>query len=146
MTDKHLTNVEFLLKTEPESYSFDNLIREGKTSWTGVRNSLARKNLRLMKLGQKVFIYHSGKNPAIVGIAEVIREAYPEPGAEAWSVVDVRPVIRLHRPVTLSQLRLIPEIANWVLLRQSRLSVVPVSSRESSCVLTLATEIDEHGA
>jgi predicted RNA-binding protein with PUA-like domain len=146
MTDMCLINVEFLLKTEPETYSFDSLIREGRTSWTGVRNALAQKNLRLMKLGQKVFIYHSGYKPTIVGIAEVVKEAYPEPGAEAWSVVDVRPVKRLNRPVTLSQLRLIPEIANWGLLRQSRLSVVPVSPQECSCVLTLAAEISERGA
>ncbi len=127
----------FLAKTEPTAYSYDDLTREGKTAWNGVRNAEARRNLRAMRLGDQVLIYHSGKSPAIIGIAEVTKEAYPEPGAEAWSVIDLRPVRRLARPVTLAELRSIPELAPWALLRRSRLSVVPVSSEELAWVMRL---------
>ncbi|HMA96323.1 MAG TPA: EVE domain-containing protein [Polyangiaceae bacterium] len=127
----------FLTKTEPGTYSFDDLEREGKTPWNGVRNPEARKNLRAMRKGDQVLIYHSGKAPAIVGLAEVVKEAYPEPGAEEWSVVEVKPVRRFKRPVTLSELRELPELSDWALLRRSRLSVVPVSPAQLECVLKL---------
>lgn len=130
--------VAFLVKTEPETYSFEDLVREGKTVWNGVRNAEARKNLRAMKLGQKVFVYHSGKATAIVGLAEVVREAYPEPGAEQWSVVELRPIARLNPSVSLAQLRALPELSDWALIRRSRLSVVPVNASESERVFALA--------
>lgn len=127
----------FLAKTEPGTYSFEDLEREGKTPWNGVRNPEARKNLRAMRAGDRVLVYHSGRTPAIVGLAEVVKEAYPEPGAEEWSAVDVKPVRRLKRPVTLSELREVPALQDWALLRRSRLSVVPVSAAQLDWVLRL---------
>jgi predicted RNA-binding protein with PUA-like domain len=127
----------FLAKTEPETYSFDDLLRDGKTAWSGVRNAEARKNLRAMAQGDHVLIYHSGKHPAIVGVAEVVREAYPEPEAEQWSAVDVRPLRRLARPITLAELRHIPELADWALIRRSRLSVIPLSTAHLEWVTRL---------
>ena len=124
----------FLAKTEPGTYSFDDLVREGQTAWNGVRNAEARKNLRAMREKDLVLIYHSGKEPAIVGMAEVVRTSYPEPGAEDWSAVDVRPLRRLKRPVTLAELRAIPELADWTLIRRSRLSVVPVAPAQLAWV------------
>lgn len=127
----------FLAKSEPETYSFDDLEREGRTSWNGVRSAAARNNLRAMREGDQVLFYHSGKSPAVVGLAEVVREGYPEPGAEQWTTVDVKPVRRLKRAVTLAELRSIPELADWVLLRQSRLSVMPVSEAQLAWVMKL---------
>jgi predicted RNA-binding protein with PUA-like domain len=137
MTATRPTHATFLAKTEPETYSFDDLLREGKTSWNGVRNAEARKNLRAMRQGDHVLVYHSGKLPAIVGLAVVTREAYPEPGAEQWSTVDIQPLRRLKRPVTLAQLRSIPELADWALIRRSRLSVVPLSAEQLEWVIKL---------
>jgi predicted RNA-binding protein with PUA-like domain len=129
--------ISWLAKTEPDTYSFDDLVREGHTVWNGVRNPEARKHLRGMKLKDRVFFYHSGKGPAIVGIAEVIKEAYPEVGAEDWSVVDVVPVRRLARPVTLAEMKELRELREFVLIRRGRLSVMPVSSQEASIILEL---------
>jgi predicted RNA-binding protein with PUA-like domain len=90
-----------------------------------------------MRIGGQVLVYHSGKSPAIIGLAEVVREAYPEPGAEQWTCVDIRPTRRLARPITLAELRNVNELADWALIRRSRLSVVPVSCDQLNRVLHL---------
>lgn len=130
----------FLVKTEPDSYSFEQLEREGMTVWNGVRNAEARKNLRAMQRGDIVYVYHSGKAPALVGLAKVTREAYPEPGAEQWSVVEISPVRRLERSISLAELRQIQALSDWALIRRSRLSVVPVSSQQLACLQKLESQ------
>lgn len=137
MAKAHRPKVAFLVKSEPETYSYEDLEREGMTTWNGVRNATARNNIRAMQERNQLFFYHSGKSRAIVGLAEVVRSHYPEPGAEQWSVVDVRPLRRLLRPVTLAELRDIPELADWLLIRHSRLSVVPVSADQQKWVFRL---------
>jgi predicted RNA-binding protein with PUA-like domain len=129
--------IVWLAKSEPDTYSYDDLVREGRTSWNGVRNPEARKHLRSMKVKDRLFFYHSGKKPAIVGIAEVVKEAYPEAGAEDWSVVDVVPVRALRRPVTLAEMKELRELQDFVLVRRGRLSVMPVSGRESATIMAL---------
>ncbi|MGC4065499.1 MAG: EVE domain-containing protein [Polyangiaceae bacterium] len=129
--------IAWLAKSEPDTYSYDDLVREGRTAWNGVRNPEARKHLRGMKVKDRLFFYHSGRAPAIVGIAEVVKDAYPEAGAEDWSVVDVVPVRRLARPVTLAEMKELRELRDFVLVRRGRLSVMPVTSRESAIILAL---------
>ena len=118
----------WLLKTEPDAYSWDNLIRDKKTVWDGVSNALALKHLRAMKKGDLAMIYHTGKERAAIGMAEVISNPYPDPKEEDERrvVVDLRPKRRLAHPVTLSEIRADPTFADWVFLRIGRLSVVPV--------------------
>src|SRR6058998_4092593 len=113
----------WLLKSEPASYSWDDLVAEGKTSWTGVRNFTARNNLRSMHLGDEVLFYHSVTDKAVVGIAKVVRAAYPDRTAKEgdWSTVDLAPVKPLRQPVSLDQIKTAPRLKNISLLRQSRL-------------------------
>src|SRR5436853_6623453 len=115
----------WLVKSEPASYSWDDLVAEGKTSWTGVRNFTARNNLRAMRPGDEVLFYHSVTDKAVVGIAKVVRAAYPDPTAKEgdWSTVDLVPVKPLRHPVTLEQIKTKPRLKNISLVRQSRLSV-----------------------
>ena len=118
----------WLVKSEPASYSWEKLVQEKRTHWNGVRNYQAAANLKGMKLGDRVFFYHSSTNPqAIVGVAEVVREAYPEPNEPDWSQVDLRAVERLAKPVTLADIKAKPELAGMALLRIGRLSVTPVT-------------------
>ncbi len=120
----------WLLKTEPGSYSYDDLAREGETAWTGVHNPQAQANLRAMRKGDRAIIYHSGEKRA-VGVAEVSRPAYPEPDdGEARVCVDVRVLSPLPAPVPLEALKLEPAFEGSALLRQGRLSVVPLSPSE----------------
>lgn len=120
----------WLLKTEPDTYSFQDLQRERTTSWTGVRNPQAQSNLRTMRVGDRAVIYHSGERQA-VGVAEVVREAYLEPGADGDAVcVDVRADEALPAPVPLEALKAEPAFEGSALLRQGRLSVVPLSPAE----------------
>ena len=121
----------WLLKTEPEQYSFEDLLRDGQTAWTGVKNPQAQGNLRAMREGDRAVVYHSGEKHA-VGIAEVVRSAYPDPTARDGGLVcvDVRAVARLPAPVPLEALKLEPAFAGSALLRQGRLSVVPLSPAE----------------
>lgn len=118
----------WLLKTEPEEFSWGMLVEKGREPWTGVRNAAALKNLREMAPGDKTFIYHTGGEKQIVGIAEVVLAAYPDPtGTDAKQVaVDVAPLQALGRPVTLAAIKADPAFAEWQLVRQSRLSVMPV--------------------
>jgi len=120
----------WLLKTEPGEYSYDDLEREGRGRWDGVRNPVALANLRAMKKGDRAFVYHTGGEKAVVGLAEVVRAAYPDPRAkdERLVVVDLEPRGRLARPVTLAELKALPEFAPSPLVRQGRLSVVPITA------------------
>ncbi len=118
----------WLVKQEPTAYSWDQLVRDGRTSWDGVRNYQARNNLQAMKVGDRVLFYHSVEGQAVVGIAEVAREAYPDPTTkdERWVAVDLIPVKALRRPVGLDAIKATKAVADIPLVRQSRLSVMPL--------------------
>ena len=130
----------WLVKSEPDSYSWSDLERDGVTSWTGVRNYTARNNLRAMAKGDEVFFYHSVSDKAVVGICEVKRTAYPDKTAKEgdWSTVDLAPKRKLTRPVTLSEIRSNPRLKNISLLRQSRLSVQPLDKDQFGEILKMA--------
>jgi predicted RNA-binding protein with PUA-like domain len=118
----------WLVKQEPSSYSWSDFVADGQTSWTGVRNYAARNNLRRMKKGDEALFYHSGDEKAVVGIARVIRTAYRDSTAEEgdWSTIDLAPVKPLRRPVTLREIKSDPRLKGIPLVRQSRLSVMPL--------------------
>lgn len=120
----------WLVKTEPTTYSYDDLQREGGTVWDGVANAVALKHLRAMKAGDEVFVYHTGKEKQIVGVATVAKPAYPDPARRdpKLFVVDLAPRRRLERPVTLAAIKADGRFADWELVRVSRLSVMPVSA------------------
>ena len=130
----------WLVKQEPTAYSWDQFVADGKTDWTGVRNFQARNNLRSMKSGDQVLYYHSVNGKAVVGIAVVSREAFPDPTATSgdWSAVEIQPVRPVKPPVTLDQIKSDPALAQIPLLRQSRLSVMSLSQNEFEGVLGLA--------
>jgi predicted RNA-binding protein with PUA-like domain len=130
----------WLVKQEPTTYSWEQFVRDGKTEWTGVRNFQARNNLRAMKLGDQVFYYHSVNGKAIVGIARVTKEAFRDPTATEgdWSAVEITPERSVTPPVTLAQIKNQPQLANMVLLKNSRLSVMPVSPFEFETILQFA--------
>ena len=131
----------WLIKTEPGTYSWENLVKDGVTAWTGVRNYGARNNLRAMKMGDQLFVYHSAiGSPAIVGIATVASDAYQDPTTDntAWLCVDIAPVSALKRPVTLEEIKRVPELATMALVRLGRLSVQPVTLAEYKCVIALS--------
>lgn len=129
----------WLVKQEPESYSFDDLVRDGGTDWTGVRNFQARNNLRQMKVGDRVLFYHSGEQKAVVGIAQVAKGAYPDSTADEaqWIAVDIKPSKPLRAPVPLSTIKVTPELGEMLLVRQSRLSVMPVTKEEFEVIVAL---------
>jgi predicted RNA-binding protein with PUA-like domain len=118
----------WLVKSEPDAFSWDQQVANGVEPWTGVRNAMARNNLRAMKQGDRAFFYHSNEGREIVGVVEVVREAYPDPTAEKgdWTAVDMRAVRPMPRPVTLATIKADPDFAEFALVRQSRLSVMPV--------------------
>lgn len=124
--------MNFLFKEEPSNYSFDDLVRDGKTSWTGVRNPLAQKHLRTVQKGDRVFFYHTGDQKAVVGIAKALGAAYPDPADKSGKLyaVDVGPVKKLPAPVTLAAIKADKSFATFPLVRMSRLSVMPVSDDE----------------
>ena len=130
----------WLVKQEPESYSWDDFTTEKGTSWTGVRNYTARNNLRGMAKGDEVFFYHSGEEKAIVGVAKVKRTAYRDATAKEgdWSAVDLVPVRRLPKPVSLRAIKSDPRLKQMKLVRQSRLSVMPVTAVEHQIILQMA--------
>jgi predicted RNA-binding protein with PUA-like domain len=132
----------WLLKSEPQEYSYTDLEQAGRSTWDGVKNSLALKYLRTMNLGDEVLIYHTGKAPQVVGIAEVISLPYPDPQLDEPKrvVVDVRAVRSLPRPVTLRQIKQDRNFSNFDLIRLPRLSVVPVSAEHWQQILQLAGE------
>jgi predicted RNA-binding protein with PUA-like domain len=126
------------MKSEPESYSWADLIRDGATEWDGVRNNAARLHLRAMKKGDEAFFYHSMSDKAVVGIMRITREAQPDPKDANWVSVRVEPVRALPRSVTLAEIKAEPRLAKMELIRQSRLSVAPVRGEEWQLVLELA--------
>lgn len=127
----------WLLKTEPGSYGWDDLVRDGATEWDGVRNAAAAGHLRAMTVGDRVLIYHSGKEKAAVGIADVTRVARPN-GDEGWVSVAVAPAHPLARAVSLATMKANPALAGMAMLRQSRLSVSPVSDAEWAAVIAMS--------
>lgn len=118
----------WLVKQEPTTYNYDTLEKEKKTVWDGVHNNLALKHIRAMKKGDRAFFYHTGDEKQTVGIIEITSNPYPNPkeADERFVVIDVKPVSRLKRPVTLEEIKNDPEFKNWELIRISRLSVMPV--------------------
>lgn len=130
----------WLVKSEPYKYPFEQLAKDKRTTWDGVRNFEARNNLRSMKKGDLVLFYHSNEGKEIVGVAKVVREAYADPTAEGedWSVVDIAPVKPLKTSVTLATIKGDETLAQMQLLRRSRLSVVPVTGAEFARVLSLS--------
>lgn len=134
----------WLVKSEPSEYSYDDLVKEGKTMWEGVRNYAARNHLREMRVGDLVLYYHSRKGLEVVGIAKVVREAYADPTAEKgdWSVVDLVPYRRLEKPVPLKEIKNTPALADIALVRIGRLSVMPMTKPAFDLILEMAqTEI-----
>ena len=128
----------WLMKSEPESYSWDDLVRDGGTEWDGVRNNAARLHLRAMKPGDDAFFYHSMEDKAVVGIMRVAGAQKPDGADGQWVKVPVEPVRPLAHPVTLAQIKAEPKLAQMELIRQSRLSVAPVRDEEWALVLQLA--------
>jgi len=130
---------QWLVKEEPEHYSYDQLVKEKTTIWAGVRNPLAQKHLRSFKRGDRVFYYHTGKEKAIVAIATAASDAYPDPKDASGKahVVDIAPVKKLPRPVTLAEIKAEPLLAKLEMLRQSRLSVTPVREDEWKILLEM---------
>jgi predicted RNA-binding protein with PUA-like domain len=127
----------WMVKQEPEAYSWDDLVRDGKTDWTGVRNFQARNNLRQMKAGDRVLFYHSGTGKAVVGIAEVAKPAYPDPTADdpQWVAVDIKPIKPLPEPVPLAAIRYHDQLGSLPLIRQSQLSVMPLTKEEFEVIV-----------
>lgn len=132
----------WLVKSEPFKYSFDQLIKDKQTFWDGVRNYAARNNLKAMQKGDEVLFYHSNEGLEIVGIAKVAKEHYPDPTADddTWVVVDLKPVKKLKKTVTLEQIKAEKSLANMALVRLGRLSVQPVTEAEWHTVMELAGE------
>lgn len=130
----------WLVKSEPDAYSWETFLKDKKTDWTGVRNFQARNNLRAMKKGDLVLFYHSVSEKRVVGVAKVVKEAYPDPTATEgdWSCVDIAPVKALTKPVTLEQIKSDKILKEMPLVRQSRLSVTPLSVEQFNQLLELS--------
>ena len=128
----------WILKTEPSTYSFDDLVREGKARWDGVTNPVALKNIRAMQAGDAVLIYHTGDEKAVVGHAEVASPPYPDPRNPKLTVVDIQAGKRLARPVTLAEIRAAAALKDIALVRTPRLSVVPADAAQWKALLGLA--------
>src|SRR5216683_2840974 len=141
VSKKSQTSGLWMVKQEPEIYSWDDLVRDGRTDWTGVRNFQARNNLRQMKVGDRVLFYHSGTGKCVVGIAEVAKAAYPDPTADdpQWVAVDIKPVKPLNEPVPLASIRYHAKLANLPLIRQSQLSVMPLTKEEFETLAGMGT-------
>jgi predicted RNA-binding protein with PUA-like domain len=130
----------WLVKSEPNTYSFDDLRRDGRTVWDGVRNNAAALHLKAMRQGDEVLFYHSQEGLAVVGVAKVAREAFPDASdpASRFVAVELEPVRPLKTPVTLAQMKAEPALAEMAMLRQSRLSVSPVKPDEWAAILAMA--------
>lgn len=129
----------WLLKTEPTAYSYDDLAREGHATWDGVANPVALKNLRGMSVGDEVFVYHTGNEKQVVGVGKVLKAAYPDPKADdpKLVVIELAPVRKLARSVTLASIKADPRFVGWDLVRLPRLSVMPVSTAQWTAILAL---------
>jgi predicted RNA-binding protein with PUA-like domain len=134
-----MTTQYWLVKSEPESYSWADLVRDGRTDWTGVRNYAARLNLNTMRPGDRVLFYESVTTKAVMGIAEITKAAFPDTTADepGWVAVELKPVKPLPRPVTLAEVKEVPALAKTALLRQSRLSVQPLARAEFDEIVKL---------
>jgi predicted RNA-binding protein with PUA-like domain len=130
----------WLVKSEPETYSFQNLLEQGKTTWDGVRNYAARNNLRAMGRDDLVLFYHSVGDKEVVGVCRVSKEHYPDPTATEgdWSVVEITPVCKLNKPVSLKDIKQEPELQNIALVRIGRLSVMPLEQKEFQKILAMS--------
>ena len=133
--------MHYLFKEEPAHYSFDDLVRDKSTVWSGVKNALAQKHLKTVKKGDRVFYYHTGDEKAVVGIAKAVTDAYPDPKDKSGKLgaVDVAPVRKLARPVTLAEIKATKSLASMPLVRISRLSVMPVTDSEWATIEKLAS-------
>lgn len=131
----------WLVKQEPETYSWDDLVSDGRTDWSGVRNFQARNNLRQMNVGDRVLFYHSGSGKCVVGVAEVSRAPYQDPTSDdpQWVAVDIKPLKALKETVSLASMREDPKLSNLLLIRQSRLSVMPVSKEEFERIVAMGS-------
>ncbi len=131
----------WLVKSEPSTYSWDDLVRDGGTRWDGVRNYQARNNLGAMKKGDLVLYYHSGAEPGVVGVAKVVKESYRDPTTddERWVAVDIAPVKPLKSPVPLDVIKKEKRLGNISLIKQGRLSVMPVTKDEYEVILGLGS-------
>lgn len=130
----------FLVKSEPETYSWAQFVKDGKTMWEGVRNYAARIHLRAMKEGDLVLFYHSGDDKSVLGISTVVKEAYPDPTTkEDWSVVDLAAKSTLKRPVTLAAIKAEKKLKNIYLVRQGRLSVMPLGKEEFELIVKMGS-------
>lgn len=140
MTKSKEPGGHWLVKQEPESYSWDNLVRDRRTSWDGVRNYQARNNLKAMRKGDPVLFYASGDSKAVIGIARVSKASYPDPTADepAWVSVELEAVKGLRRPVTLAEIKADPALAGMILVRHTRLSVMPLAAAEFERIVRLA--------
>ncbi|HEX4996916.1 MAG TPA: EVE domain-containing protein [Terriglobia bacterium] len=134
------STMNWLIKEEPEHYSFDDLTRDGRTAWTGVRNPVAQKNLQAMRKGDRVFYYHTGKVKAVIGVARVAGAPYPDPEYPAgkFYAVDIEPVKKLKSPVTLAAVKADKAFASFPLVRIGRLSVMPVTDEEWKRIESMA--------
>ena len=129
----------WLIKSEPTVYPWEKLVKDGRTRWDGVRNFMARNNLRAMKKGDTLLYYHSNEGKEIVGLARVAKAAFQDPKTEDdWSAIEVTPIKRLAVPVTLAQAKAHPLLSKMALVKKSRISVVPVTEAELAVVLALA--------
>jgi predicted RNA-binding protein with PUA-like domain len=132
--------MNWLLKEEPSHYSFDELVKDKKTVWSGVKNPVAQRNLRSIKKGERIFFYHTGNEKSVVGLAKALGDAYPDPDDASGKahVVDVGPVKKLARPVTLKEIKADPWFKDFALVRISRLSVMPVTDAQWTRIERLA--------
>ena len=128
----------WLLKTEPDTFSWDDLVRDKKTGWDGVRNFQARSHLKAIKKGDLAFVYHTGEEKSVVGIAKITKDNYPDPTDNEWVAVEIAPVNKLKNPVTLAQIKADKRFTNMVLVKASRLSVQPVKKEEFDMILALS--------
>lgn len=130
-----------MVKQEPETYSWDDFVGDGRTDWTGVRNYQARNNLKSMKVGDRVLFYHSGKGKEVVGLAEVVKAAYPDPTSDdaQWVAVDLKPVKPLGTPVPLAAIRYDKRLSQLPLIRQSQLSVMPLAKEEFDIIVAMGS-------
>jgi len=134
--------MNWLFKEEPTHYSFDDLVKDERTSWTGVKNPLAQKHLRSVKKGDRIFYYHTGNEKAVVAVAKAVSDAYADPkdkSGRLMAAVDIVPVKKLPRPVTLAEIKAKPVFKDFPLVRISRLSVMPVSDKEWSEIEKMAS-------
>src|SRR6267142_7070474 len=134
---KPAKNSYWMVKQEPETYSWSDFVKDGRTDWSGVRNYQARNNLREMKIADRVLFYHSGKEKAVVGLAEVVKSAYPDPTADdaQWVAVDLKPIKPLKNPVPLAAIRYDKRLSQLPLIRQSQLSVMSLTKDEFDIIV-----------